>query len=121
MTEGTRSSFCAAALKLPVFATATKARIEAIVSILHDSRKLNRRQAPFSVELARLASKQCRCSGFRFCGHQPNQRECSKENAMHNVSVTPSSRSLRSEAQAAAAPRADLSDSVIQSVLVLAL
>jgi signal transduction histidine kinase len=42
MTEGTRSSFCAAALKLPVFATATKARIEAIVSILHDSRKLNR-------------------------------------------------------------------------------
>src|SRR6202051_709946 len=40
MTEGTRSSFCAAALKLPVFATATKARIEAIVSILHDSRKL---------------------------------------------------------------------------------
>ena len=36
------------ALKLPVFATATKARIEAIVSILHDSRKLNRRPAPFS-------------------------------------------------------------------------
>jgi hypothetical protein len=52
MTEGTRSSFWAAALKLPVFATATKARIEAIVSILHDSRKLNRRQAPFSVEWA---------------------------------------------------------------------
>jgi hypothetical protein len=50
MTEGTRSSFCAAALKLPVLATATKARIEAIVSILHDSRKLNRRQAPFSAE-----------------------------------------------------------------------
>jgi hypothetical protein len=49
MTEGTRSSFCAAAPKLPVFATATKARIEAIP---HDSRKLNRRQAPFSVEKA---------------------------------------------------------------------
>src|SRR5258708_2005325 len=59
MTEGTRSSFCAAALKLPVFATATKARIEAIVSILHDSRKLNRRQAPFSVGPARLSSPQC--------------------------------------------------------------
>src|SRR5258708_27320747 len=70
MTEGTRSSFCAAALKLPVFATATKARIEAIVSILHDSRKLNRRQAPFSVELARLASEQGCSTGFRFCGHQ---------------------------------------------------
>src|ERR1700688_4901850 len=74
MTEGTRSSFCAAALKLPVFATATKARIEAIVSILHDSRKLNRRQAPFSVERARLASQQCRGTGFRFCGDQPKRR-----------------------------------------------
>src|SRR6267154_1726503 len=63
MTEGTRSSFRAAALKLPVFATATKARIEAIVSILHDSRKLNCRQAPFSVELARLgACPNSRCS-----------------------------------------------------------
>src|ERR1700736_78434 len=70
MTEGTRSSFCAAALKLPVFATATKARIEAIVSILHDSRKLNRRQAPFSVELARLASLQCRGTGFWLCGQR---------------------------------------------------
>src|SRR5260221_12519426 len=60
MTEGTRSSFCAAALKLPVFATATKARIEAIVSILHDSRKLNRRQAPFSIGPAHLSSPQCR-------------------------------------------------------------
>src|SRR5260221_12027738 len=65
MTEGTRSSFCAAALKLPVFATATKARIEAIVSILHDSRKLNRRQAPFSVGLARLASWQWNAGGRR--------------------------------------------------------
>src|SRR5258708_10244219 len=87
MTEGTRSSFCAAALKLPVFATATKARIEAIVSILHDSRKLNRRQAPFSVEWARLASQQCRGTGFRFCGHQPNYRERDKENAMNNLKV----------------------------------
>src|ERR1700694_801697 len=64
-TEGTRSSFCAAALKLPVFATATKARIEAIVSILHDSRKLNRRQAPFSVGQARLASRQWNAGGRR--------------------------------------------------------
>src|ERR1700730_5205638 len=87
MTEGTRSSLRAPALKLPVFATAPKARIEAIVSILHDSRKLNRRQAPFSVELARLASQQCRCTGFRFCGHQPNKRESDKENAMHNLKV----------------------------------
>src|SRR5258708_25780867 len=54
MTEGTRSSFCAAALMLPVYATATKARIDAIVYILHDSRKLNHRQAPFSVELSPL-------------------------------------------------------------------
>jgi hypothetical protein len=54
------------------FRDATKARIEAIVSILHDSRKLNRRQVPFSVELARLASQQCRGTGFRFCGDQPN-------------------------------------------------
>src|SRR5580692_2141855 len=75
MTEGTRSSFCAAALKLPVFATATKARIGAIVSILHDSRKLNRRQAPFSAEWARLGFPQGRCTGFRFRGHQPNWRE----------------------------------------------
>src|SRR6266481_9993608 len=82
-TEGTRSSFCAAALKLPVFATATNARIEAIVSILHDSRKLNCRQAPFSVELARLASRQRRGTGFRYCGHQTSERECDKENAMH--------------------------------------
>src|SRR5258708_37058304 len=102
MTEGTRSSFCAAALKLPVFATATKARSEAIVSILHDSRKLNCRQAPFSVALARLASRYRRCTGFRFCGHQPSKREGDKENAMHNVSITPSPRTLRTEAQAAA-------------------
>src|SRR5258708_27008024 len=66
MTDGTRSSFCAAALKLPVFATATKARIVAIVSILHDSRKLNRRQEPFSVGPARLGSAQC--------GHQKSRR-----------------------------------------------
>src|ERR1700686_3211296 len=123
MTEGTRSSFCAAALKLPAFATATKARIEAIVSILHDSRKLNRRQAPFSVELARLASRQWRCTGIRVCGRQPSKRECDKENAMHNVSITPSPRTLRTEAQAAAALPAGLSglEGVIHSLLLSAL
>jgi hypothetical protein len=46
----TAASFCVAALNLPVFSTATKARIEAIVSILHDSRKLNCRQAPFPLD-----------------------------------------------------------------------
>jgi hypothetical protein len=45
--------------KLPAFATATKARIEAIVSILHDSRKLNRRQAPFSAGSAQLSFRRC--------------------------------------------------------------
>jgi hypothetical protein len=50
MTEGTISCFRAAALQLPTFATATKASTEATVSILHDSRKLNRRQSPFSLD-----------------------------------------------------------------------
>src|SRR6202043_2259017 len=52
-----------------------KARIGAIVSILHDSRELNRRQALFSAEWARLGFPQGRCTGFRFRGHQPNWRE----------------------------------------------
>src|SRR5882762_3500439 len=59
---------------------------------------------------------------FRFCGHQRSKRECDKENAMHNVSITPSPRTLRTEAQAAAALPAGLSglEGVIHSLLLSA-
>jgi DNA-binding response OmpR family regulator len=55
--------------------------------------------------------------------HQPSKRECDKENAMHNVSITPSPRTLRTEAQAAAALPAGLSglEDVIHSLLLSAL
>src|SRR5882757_10567652 len=111
MTEGTRSSFCAAALKLPVFATATKARIEAIVSILHDSRKLNRRQAPFSVERARL--------GFPA---RPLPPANSGESSMAS-SATIHRKSMSADSTAAAALPANLSglEGVIHSLLLSAL
>src|ERR1700675_4199463 len=55
--------------------------------------------------------------------HRISERQCDKENAMHNVSITPSPRTLRTEAQAAAALPADLSglEGVIHSLLLSAL